>query len=106
METRKRGVNMGDGRSACLQKGCRRKGRSIEIFERQSHAHSARDAQSGQATLGVALAHFVQEGGSDSCAGAANWMPQGDRSAIYVHLAVVHVQFTVASQHLCGEGFV
>src|SRR5271169_2680505 len=69
-------------------------------------AHAAADAQRGEAFLGVALRHFVEQRHQDARAGCADRMTERDRTAIDVDLARVPAEVLVDRAGLGGEGLV
>src|SRR5580693_6031880 len=79
---------------------------SHHVLQRQRHAQAAADTERSHAALRVALEHFMQQGDRDARPGAADGMPEGDCTAVYVEPVAVEVQFAVAGEHLRGEGFV
>ncbi len=59
--------------------------RAASVFYAHGDAHAAADAQGGEALLGFALAHFMQQRGEHAGAGGADRMADGDGAAIHVH---------------------
>src|SRR4051812_2105066 len=55
-------------------------------------AHAAADAQSGEAFLGVAALHLVQQGGQDARAGGPHRVADGDGAAVDVDLVAVEAE--------------
>src|SRR5882672_7706658 len=69
-------------------------------------AHAAADAQRGEALLGVALLHLVEQGRQHARARGADRMAERDRAAIDVELRWIEAEFLADGQRLRGEGFV
>src|SRR5437762_1655329 len=64
-------------------------------FNSQRDAHAAADTQRGQALLGIALAHFVQQGGENARARCPDGMADGDGAAIDVHFGRIPAHILV-----------
>src|SRR5712692_9262844 len=69
-------------------------------------AHAAADAQRGQAFLGVALLHLVEQRNEDARAGRADRMAERDGAAVDVDLAGVPAEVLVDGAGLGGERLV
>ena len=76
------------------------------IFERESHAHSAADAECRDSLLCVALQHLVQECHRDARSAASDGMSESDRASVDVKAVTVKVEDAIAREHLGGESFV
>src|SRR3954447_19326427 len=72
----------------------------------QCNAHATPDAQRGDALLGVAALHFVQQRHQDAAARRTNGVTDRDRAAIDVDLAGVPAHLVVDGAGLRGEGLV
>lgn len=79
---------------------------SGHTLDGKSHSHPAAYAESGDAALDAALSHLVQERNGNARSCAADGMSERNRTTIYVQSIAVEVEFTIAGQHLRGEGFV
>src|SRR5579864_2016329 len=75
-------------------------------FYAHGDAHAAADAQRGQALLGVAFLHLVEERHQDARSRGADRMADGDCAAIDVDLAGVPAEVLVDRASLRGERFV
>ena len=90
-----------------LTRPCRRCGnRLANPLENHRDALADADAHGGQAELGVAVAHGVDEGGGDAGAARAERVADGDGAAADVDFSFVHLEHADAGQRLGGEGFV
>src|SRR5271157_1375582 len=69
-------------------------------------AHAAADAQRGEAFLGVAPRHLVEQGYQDAGAGCADRMPERDGAAIDVDFAGIPAEVLVDRAGLGGESLV
>src|SRR5450759_5189786 len=69
-------------------------------------AHAAADAQSGEALLGIALLHFMQQRHQHARAGCADWMAERDRAAVDVDLGGIPAEVLVDRAGLRREGFI
>ena len=69
-------------------------------------AHAAADAQRGEALLGVAALHLVQQRVEHARAGGADRMADGDGAAVDVDLVGVPAEALVDGAGLGGEGLV
>src|SRR5436305_8671905 len=75
---------------------------------REAHrdAHAAADAQRGEALLGIALLHLVQQGYQHARAGGADRMADRNRAAIDVDLAGIPAEVLVDRAGLRRERFI
>ena len=72
----------------------------------QCHGVSAAEAERGDAALGVAPGHFVEQGHEDAGAGGADGMAQCHGAAVYVGFCRVEAQLLYDGDGLDGKGFV
>src|SRR5579864_8205076 len=79
---------------------------SSHILDGKSHSHPSAYAESGDAALDPALSHFMEERHRNARSCAADGMSERNRTTVYVQSVAVEVEFTIAGQHLRGEGFV
>src|SRR5579864_9648023 len=75
-------------------------------FYAHSDAHAAADAQRGQALLGVAFLHLIEERHQDARSRGADRMADGDCAAIDVDLAGVPAEVLVDRASLRDERLV
>ena len=59
------------------------------------NTHAAADAERGEALLGIALLHFVQQGHEHARAGSADRVADRDRAAVDVDLGRIPAQVLV-----------
>src|SRR5258707_10203941 len=71
-----------------------------------SNPHAAADAQRGEALLGVALLHLVQQRDQHAGAGSADRMADRDRATIDVDLGSIPAEVLVDRAGLRGESLV
>src|SRR5436190_12378950 len=71
-----------------------------------SNTHAAADAQRGEALLGVALLHLVQQRHQYAGTGSSDGMADRDRAAIDVDLGGIPAEILVDRTGLRGEGLV
>src|SRR5262245_12643821 len=71
-------------------------------FHAHRDAHAAADAQRGEAFLGVALLHLVEQRHQHPPTGGADRMADGDRSTIDVDLAGIPAEVLVDRAGLRG----
>src|SRR5215475_6134458 len=78
------------------------------LVTRDTHrdAHAAADAERGEALLGVALLHFVQQRHQHAGAGGADRVTDRDRAAIDVDLGGIPAEVLVDGAGLRREGLV
>src|SRR6516165_2601212 len=69
-------------------------------------AHAAADAERGEAFLGVALFHLMEQRDEDACAGGADRVAERDCTAIDVDLARVPAEILVDRAGLGRESLV
>src|SRR3954467_12447899 len=69
-------------------------------------SHAAADAQSGEALLGIALLHFVQQRDQHAGAGSADRVADRDRAAIDVDLGRIPAEVLVDRTSLGCERLV
>src|SRR5215468_11371667 len=85
---------------------------SMEFAERSlsldAHrdAHASPDAEGGEAFLGVALLHLVEQRHKDAGAGGADRMAEGDRAAVDVDLVGIPAEVLVDGAGLRRERLV
>ena len=75
-------------------------------LDHRGDALAAANAQGGEAGLGVAFDHLVQQRHKDARARGADGVAQGDGAAVDVHLAHVKAQFPGHGNALRGKGLV
>src|ERR1700744_6521287 len=70
---------------------------TLPLVAREAHgdAHAAADAERGEALLGIALLHFVQQRDQHARAGCTDRMTDRDRAAIDVDLGGIPAQVLV-----------
>src|SRR6267154_3623022 len=68
-------------------------GEALVALHAHGDAHAAADAERGQALLGVALLHLVEQRGEHARARGADRVTERDRAAIDVELGRVEAQF-------------
>src|SRR6266704_2772058 len=69
-------------------------------------AHAAADAQRGEALLGIALLHLVQQRDQHTGAGSADRVADRDRTAVDVDLGSIPAEILVDRTGLRGESLV
>src|SRR5882762_3474771 len=72
----------------------------------EGDAHTPADAERRQATLRVALLHFVQQRDENAAARGADRVPERDGASVHIHLAGVPAHLPVHGDSLCGKGLV
>src|SRR5580700_10470932 len=80
--------------------------RGALAFHAHRNAHAAADAQGGEAFLGVALAHLVEQRHQHAGARGADRMADGDGAAVDVDLAGVPAEVLVDGAGLRREGLI
>src|SRR6185437_12785890 len=75
-------------------------------LHRQSYSHAPADAQGREPLLGVAPAHFIEQGGQDARTRCADGMADGDGTAIDIHLGRIPTHVLVDGTGLGSEGLV
>ena len=75
-------------------------------LDAEGDAHAAADAERGEALLGVALLHLVEQGGQDAGAAGADRVADGDGAAVDVDLVGVPAELLADRERLGGEGLV
>ena len=78
----------------------------LDALDAHRDAHAAADAKRGEALLGVAALHFVEQGGQDARARGSDGVADGDGAAVHVHLLKIPAQGLVHGAGLGCEGFV
>src|SRR5579885_872160 len=69
-------------------------------------AHAAADAERGEALLGVALLHLIEQRGENARARGADRMTEGDGAAIDVELGRIEAELLADRDRLCSEGLI
>src|SRR6267154_486133 len=69
-------------------------------------AHAAADAERGEALLGIAPLHLVQQRHQHARTGSADRMAERDRAAVDVDLGGIPAEVLVDGASLCGKGLV
>src|SRR6266851_9048364 len=69
-------------------------------------AHAAADAQRGEALLGIALLHFVQQRDQHAGTGSADGVADRDRAAVDVDLGSIPAEILVDGAGLRREGLI
>ena len=80
--------------------------RGLTALHAHRNAHAAADAQRGEALLGVAPLHLVEQRHQHARAGRADRMADRDRAAVDVDLVGVPAEILVDRAGLRGEGLV
>src|SRR6476646_11569834 len=75
-------------------------------FDAHCNTHAAADAERGEALLGIALLHLVEQRHQYAGTGSADGMADRDRAAIDVDLGGIPAQILVDRAGLRGEGLV
>ena len=82
-------------RAVCLQR-----------FDRHCDAHSAADAERGDAVPKTSRLERVQQRGENPCAACTDWMAERNGAAVDVHLRRIHAKLSHDRQRLRSERFV
>ncbi len=79
---------------------------NASALDAHRNAHAAADAKRGEALLGVALLHLIDQRGEDARARGADRVADRDRAAVDVDLVGVPAELLADRKRLRGEGFV
>src|SRR5579864_5659882 len=80
--------------------------RSVLPLNRQRNAHATADAERGEALLGVAAQHFVQQGDEDAGARSTDRMADGDGAAVDIYYCRIPTHVLVDRERLRRKSLV
>src|SRR5215468_10437038 len=80
--------------------------RMLHSLDDSSNAHTAANAERNQTRGQVTPLQLIQHGAQEHRAGGADWVAEGDRSTIHVHLLWIDLQVAHSLERYYCKGFI